>query len=59
MIAIDRLLQATAQRWPIAVDFAAVDVNDVRLLHASEIAIYRIIQAALVNVVHHTIHGFG
>ena len=51
--AIERNLQECEQRTGLTVDFAAIGVDDLRLLLAAETAIYRIVQAAITNVVQH------
>ncbi|MHB8619762.1 MAG: sensor histidine kinase, partial [Chloroflexota bacterium] len=51
--AVERYAQECAQRYDLAVDFAAVGADRFRLIPAAETAIYRVIQAALTNVVQH------
>jgi len=51
--AIGRYLQEYAQRWGMVVDFAPVDMDHFRLIPAAETAVYRIVQAALINIAQH------
>ncbi|MCL5026406.1 MAG: GAF domain-containing protein [Chloroflexi bacterium] len=51
--AIQRHLQECAQHSGIVVDFACVGVEHLRLIPAAETSIYRVVQAALTNVVQH------
>ncbi|MBI4493009.1 MAG: GAF domain-containing protein [Chloroflexi bacterium] len=51
--AIQRYVQECAQRSNLAIDFAAAGLEHFRLMPAAETAIYRVVQAALTNVVQH------
>ena len=51
--AVERYLRDCAQQWRLAIDFASVGVDHFRLIPAAETAVYRIVQAALTNVVQH------
>ncbi len=51
--AVQRYSQELSQRWGMRVDFEVVGLNRVRLIQPAETAIFRIVQAALTNVVQH------
>ena len=51
--AIERYVQESAQTRGLTVDFTAVGTDHLRLSTAAEGAIYRIVQAALTNVIQH------
>ncbi len=51
--AIFRYLESFRQRTGLGVDFQAIGVDDLRLIPPAEIAIYRIVQEACLNVVRH------
>lgn len=51
--AIEHYLQECGQRTGLSVDFAAVGVDELRLIPAAETATYRIVQAAITNVIQH------
>lgn len=52
--AVERYLRDCAQQRQLAIDLASVGFDHFRLIPAAETAVYRIVQAALTNVVQHS-----
>ncbi len=51
--AIERCLREVGERGKLTTDFAAVGLDGIRLIQPAETATYRVVQAALTNVVQH------
>jgi len=53
VVALERYVQDYARRFPLKVDFQSVNLDGQRLPAQTEIALYRIVQEAMTNVVRH------